>query len=222
MNPPHNENIRFVEKEIEKRLNHYKWLFIAARAIHYSVGVIGLTCSLMATSGFGGGDIPRYWALGSGICYGIFAFVDPNSKYLKFSQAAKVLEPAYLEYKCGDLTIAELIKSLKQAEAVITSREKTETTSQQQLKQAIDSNGNLPIPEVTKYVQQAEDVIIMDENLRTKRSLSVEDLNSIECPKCFFSYYPHETTFPQQVEGDRDRIGNSNIQSNIEKNDEGN
>jgi hypothetical protein len=211
MNSPDNENIKFVENKIENRLSHYNLLFVAARTVHYSIGVMGLTCSLMATSGFGGGDIPRYWALGSGICYGIFAFVDPNSKYLKFSQAAKVLEPAYLKYKCGDLPIAELIKSLEQVEAVITSREKTETTSQQQLNQAIDSNGDLPISEVIEYVKQAEDVTIMDKNLRTIQSLSAEALNSLKCPKCFGSYYTPETTFAQQLESNGDGDGNSNI-----------
>jgi hypothetical protein len=222
MNPPDNENIKSVEKTIENRLSHYKLLFVAARTVHYSIGVIGLTCSLMATSGFGGGDTPRYWALGSGICYGIFAFVDPNSKYLKFSQAAKVLEPAYLKYKCGDLPIPELIKSLEQAEDVITNLEKTETTSQQQLNQAIDSNGDLPISEVIKSLKQAEDVTIMDNNISTIQSLSAEDPNYIKCPKCFGIYHTSEATSVHQSEGDRDGIENSNIQSNTEKNDESN
>jgi hypothetical protein len=202
MNSPDNDNIKFVEKKIEKRLNHYKLLFLSARTLHYSIGVIGLTCSLMATSGFGGGDIPRYWAIGSGICYGVFAFVDPNSKYLKFSQAAKVLEPAYFKYKCGDLPMTELIKSLTQAEDVITSREKSETTSQQQLQQAIDRNGDLPIPEFIKSLKQDEDVnIVMEKHLKTRKSLSTEELSH------------------KQLEGDRDESGSSNIQLNIEKND---
>jgi hypothetical protein len=106
----------------------------------YFIGIFGLTCSLLATSGFGGKDIPRYWALGSGVCFGLIAFVDPNSRYLKFSQAARVLDPACLEYKYGSSTIAELIQSFEQAEEIITGLEKLESTSQEQLNQAKDIN----------------------------------------------------------------------------------
>jgi hypothetical protein len=123
---PDSEN---VSEEIKKRIREYKTLFLVARTLHYSIGVFGLTCSLMATSGFGGGDIPRYWALGSGICYGLLAFLDPNSKYLKFSKAARILEQAYLEYKYGN---SPLIQSFWQAEELITHIEKLETTSQNQ------------------------------------------------------------------------------------------
>ncbi|WP_309733664.1 hypothetical protein, partial [Chamaesiphon sp. OTE_75_metabat_556] len=89
---------KVVPEEIKKRLEDYHRLFFIARTLHYSIGVFGLTCSIMASSGFGGGDIPRYWAVGSGICYGLLAFLDPNSKYIKFSKAARVLEQACLEY----------------------------------------------------------------------------------------------------------------------------
>lgn len=126
-----------IPEEIKKRLREYKTLFLVARTLHYSIGVLGLTCSLMATSGFGGGDVPRYWALGSGVCYGLLAFLDPNSKYLKFSKAARVLEQASLEYKYGNLPI---IQSLWQAEELITRLEKLETTSQQQLDRVRDRN----------------------------------------------------------------------------------
>lgn len=123
-----NQPVRSVPNEIKKRLSDYHRYFRFARTLHYSIGVFGLTCSLLATSNIGGGDLPRYWAIGSGICFGLLAFVDPNSKYLKFSQAARVLDPACLEYKYGTLTLSELIRSFEQAEEIITSLEKLETS----------------------------------------------------------------------------------------------
>jgi hypothetical protein len=131
-----------LEQEIGKRLRDYKTLFFIARTLHYSIGVLGLTCSLMATSGFGGGDTPRYWALGSGICYGLLAFLDPNSKYLKFAKASRVLEQAYLEYKYGN---SPLIQSFGQAEELITSLEKLETTSQKAFNRSKYESGNSEI-----------------------------------------------------------------------------
>ena len=134
-----NQTREVVPEEIKKRLRDYKRLFLIARTLHYSIGVFGLTCSLMATSGFGGGDVPRYWALGSGVCYGLLAFLDPNSKYLKFSKASRVLEQAYLEYKYGN---SPLIQSFGQAESLITRLEKLEPTSQQQINRFRDGNGS--------------------------------------------------------------------------------
>ena len=136
MNSQEIEATRTTPKEIEKRRSNYHKYFRVARILHYSIGVFGLTCSLLATSGFGGGDAPRYWALGSGVCFGLLAFVDPNSKYLKFSQAARVLDSACLEYKYGNLSMSELIQAFKQSEEIITSLEKLETTSQKQLDKA--------------------------------------------------------------------------------------
>jgi hypothetical protein len=124
-----------LEQEIRKRLRDYKTLFFIARTLHYSIGVFGLICSIMASSGFGGGDIPRYWAVGSGVCYGLLAFLDPNSKYIKFSKAARVLEQAYLKHKYGD---SPLVQSFGQAEELITSLEKLETNSQKQSKRFRD------------------------------------------------------------------------------------
>jgi hypothetical protein len=136
MNSQESEKTKAIPEEIEKRLNDYHKYFRVARTLHYSIGVFGLTCSLLATSGIGGGDAPRYWAVGSGVCFGLLAFVDPNSKYLKFSQAARVLDSASLEYKYANLPISDLIQSFKQAEEIITGLEKLETTSQEQLNQA--------------------------------------------------------------------------------------
>jgi hypothetical protein len=132
-----NQTREVVPEEIQKRLKEYRTLFLAARTLHYSIGILGLTCSLMATSGFGGGDIPRYWALGSGVCYGLLAFLDPNSKYLKFSKAARVLEQAYLEYKYGK---SPLIQSFGQAEELITHVEKLEANSRNELDRVRDGN----------------------------------------------------------------------------------
>ena len=131
-----------VPKEIEKRLNDYHLYFRVSRTLHYSIGVLGLTCSLFATSGFGGANIPRYWALGSGICFGLLAFTDPNSKYLKFSQAARVLDSACLRYKYQNSSISELIKSFEEAEGLITDFEKSETSSKQHIDKALDKEIN--------------------------------------------------------------------------------
>ena len=58
MNSQEIEATREIPKEIEKRRSDYHKYFRVARTLHYSIGVFGLTCSLLATSGFGGGDVP--------------------------------------------------------------------------------------------------------------------------------------------------------------------
>jgi hypothetical protein len=136
MNSQTNEKAREIPPEIEKRLSDYHRYFRFARTLHYTIGVFGLTCSLLSTSGIGGGDIPRYWAIGSGVCFGLLAFIDPNSKYLKFSQAARILDPACLEYKYRVSELPELILSFRQAEEIITSLEKIETSSKMQIEEA--------------------------------------------------------------------------------------
>jgi hypothetical protein len=155
---------------IEKRIEEYKTLFFIARTLHYSIGVFGLTCSIMASSGFGGGDIPRYWAVGSGICYGLLAFLDPNSKYIKFSKAARVLEQAYLEHKYGN---SPLIQSFGQAEELITRFEKLETNSQQQLDRVRDGNKNNGKPKAVTDKQLNQDIDV-DETKTSSNQSNIE------------------------------------------------
>jgi hypothetical protein len=142
-------------------------LFFIARILHYSIGVLGLTCSLMATSGFGGGDTPRYWALGSGVCYGLLAFLDPNSKYLKFSKAARVLEQAYLEHKYGN---SPLIQSFGQAEELITHIERLETNSQKQLDRVRDGYKNNDKPKAVTDKQLNQDIDVDEANTFSNQS----------------------------------------------------
>jgi hypothetical protein len=118
-----------IPKEVSRLLRDYFLYFRVARTLHYIIGVLGLTCSLFATSGFGGNNAPRFWALGSGVCFGLIAFVDPNSKYQKFSHAARILNIACLRYQYDGLSKEKLFVAVENAENTVTELEKLEPST---------------------------------------------------------------------------------------------
>ncbi len=128
MNSDSGQETREVPKEIEDLHKLYVSYFRVARTLHYLIGVSGLTFSLMATSGFGGEQASRGWALGAGVCFGAMGFVDPNSRYKKCVKAARILNIAILRYKYCDLSQSELFSAVEKAENVVTEMEELETS----------------------------------------------------------------------------------------------
>lgn len=128
MNSDSGQETREVPKEIEDLHKLYVSYFRIARTLHYLIGVSGLTFSLMATSGFGGEQASRGWALGAGVCFGAMGFVDPNSRYKKCVKAARILNIAILRYKYCDLSQSELFSAVEKAENVVTEMEELETS----------------------------------------------------------------------------------------------
>lgn len=120
---------RTVPTEIEDLHKLYVSYFRVARTLHYVIGVLGLTFSLMATSGFGGNEASRGWALGAGVCFGAMGFIDPNSRYKKCVKAARILNIAILRYKYGELSQTELFSAVEHAENVVTEMEDAESSS---------------------------------------------------------------------------------------------
>ncbi|MBE9260138.1 hypothetical protein [Dolichospermum sp. LEGE 00246] len=118
-----------VPKEVEDLNKLYVSYFRTARTLHYLVGVLGLIFSLVATSGFGGSEVSRGSALGSGLCFGIMGFVDPNSRYKKCVKAARILNLATLRYKYGEISQAELFSAVERAEKLVTELEEMEESS---------------------------------------------------------------------------------------------
>jgi hypothetical protein len=122
------QETRVVPKEVEDLHKLYVSYFRVARTLHYVIGVCGLAFSLMATSGFGGGQASRGWALGAGVCFGAMGFIDPNSRYKKCVRAARILNIAILRYKYCESSKAELFLALEKAENVVTEMEELETS----------------------------------------------------------------------------------------------
>jgi hypothetical protein len=129
MNSDSNQETREVPKEVEELYKLYVSYFRFARTLHYLIGVCGLTFSLMATSGFGGDQASRGWALGAGVCFGAMGFVDPNSRYKKCVRAARILNIAILRYKYCELSQSGLFNAVEQAENVVTEMEEMETST---------------------------------------------------------------------------------------------
>jgi hypothetical protein len=119
---------RIVPTEIEDLHKLYVSYFRVARTLHYVIGVLGLTFSLMATSGFGGNEASRGWALGAGVCFGAMGFIDPNSRYKKCVKAARILNIAILRYKYGELSQTELFSAIEHAENIVTEMEEMESS----------------------------------------------------------------------------------------------
>lgn len=119
---------RTVPTEIVDLHKLYVSYFRVARTLHYLIGVFGLTFSLMATSGFGGNEASRGWALGAGVCFGAMGFIDPNSRYKKCVKAARILNVAILRYKYGELSQPELLSAVEYAENVVTEMEEMEAS----------------------------------------------------------------------------------------------
>lgn len=122
------KEVRVVPEEIDDLHKLYVSYFRVARTLHYVIGVLGLTFSLMATSGFGGNEASRAWALGSGVCFGAMGFIDPNSRYKKCVKAARILNLAILRYKYGELSKTELLAAVEYAENVVTEMEEMEAS----------------------------------------------------------------------------------------------
>jgi hypothetical protein len=119
---------RVVPKEVEDLHKLYVSYFRVARTLHYVIGVCGLTFSLIATSGFGGDQASRGWALGAGVCFGAMGFIDPNSRYKKCVRAARILNIAILRYKYCELSQSELFLAVEHAENIVTEMEEIETS----------------------------------------------------------------------------------------------
>lgn len=128
MNSDSGQETRIVPKEVEDLHKLYVSYFKVARTLHYVIGVCGLTFSLMATSGFGGEQVSRGWALGAGVCFGAMGFIDPNSRYKKCVRAARILNIAILRYKYDGLSQSELFLAVEHAENVVTEMEEMETS----------------------------------------------------------------------------------------------
>lgn len=128
MNSDSGQETRIVPKEVEDLHKLYVSYFRVARTLHYLIGVCGLTFSLMATSGFGGEQASRGWALGAGVCFGAMGFIDPNSRYKKCVRAARILNIAILRYKYCELSQSELFLAVEHAENVVTEMEEMETS----------------------------------------------------------------------------------------------
>ena len=120
------QEIRVVPKEVEVLHKLYISYFRVARTLHYVIGVCGLSFSLIATSGFGGEQVSRGWALGTGVCFGAMGFIDPNSRYKKCVRAARILNIAILRYKYCDSSKAELFMAGEKAENVVSEMEELE------------------------------------------------------------------------------------------------
>lgn len=128
MNSDSGQETRVVPKEVDDLHKLYVSYFRVARILHYVIGVCGLTFSLMATSGFGGEQASRGWALGAGVCFGAMGFIDPNSRYKKCVRAARILNIAILRYKYCELSQSELFLAVEHAENVVTEMEEMETS----------------------------------------------------------------------------------------------
>ena len=129
MNSEPSNSDRTVPKEVEDLHKLYVLYFQVARTLHYVIGILGLTCSLMATSGFGGNEASREWALGAGVCFGVIGFVDPNSRYKKCVKAARILNIATLRYKYGELSKSDLLLAVETAENMVTEMEEKESSA---------------------------------------------------------------------------------------------
>jgi hypothetical protein len=128
LNSDSGQETRVVPKEVEDLHKLYVSYFRVARTLHYVIGVCGLTFSLMATSGFGGEQASRGWALGAGVCFGAMGFIDPNSRYKKCVRAARILNIAILRYKYCELSQSELFLAVEHAENMVTEMEEMETS----------------------------------------------------------------------------------------------
>ncbi|MBD2078225.1 hypothetical protein H6F86_30920 [Phormidium sp. FACHB-592] len=133
---------RTVPPEIDKLHKLYVSYFRVARTLHYVIGVSGLTFSLMATSGFGGNEASRAWALGAGVCFGAMGFIDPNSRYKKCVKAARILNIAILRYEYGELSQTELISAVEHAENVVTEMEEMEGSFPREATNAVGNERN--------------------------------------------------------------------------------
>lgn len=142
MNFESDQGTRVVPKEVEDLHKLYVSYFRVARTLHYVIGVCGLTFSLIATSGFGGDQASRGWALGAGVCFGAMGFIDPNSRYKKCVRAARILNIAILRYKYSELSQSELFWAVEHAENMVTEMEDMETSFPSEPNNVRDSSPN--------------------------------------------------------------------------------
>ncbi len=111
------EELRELPGLVQERLQSYMRLWKAFISIHYTVGIFGLSASILASSIKEPEN--RYFAIFAAICFGIVAFVKPERQYYKYVRAWRIIDNGVIRYRMGLESVDVLIQRLDQAEGIL-------------------------------------------------------------------------------------------------------
>ena len=102
---------------VNERVTTYKRLWRIFVFIHYTVGIIGLCASILASAI----EAPwnRIFAVVAAVCFGIIALVKPEQKYYKYVRAWRLLENGTIKYRLGFESQKGLMRKIDQAESIL-------------------------------------------------------------------------------------------------------
>lgn len=115
-------DVRDVPDDVSKR--HLAWMIYWKRAVttHYVIGILGVTASCIAATGFE--YFSQAAAIVSAFCIGVLGFVQPERKYLKFVRAWRRLDSSVMLFRFGKIEIDDLLQAVEDGESIITEVEK--------------------------------------------------------------------------------------------------
>jgi hypothetical protein len=111
------EDLLELPSSVEERVTSYKRLWRIFIFVHYTVGIIGLCASILASSIEA--PLNRIFAVVAAICFGVMAFVKPEQQYYKYVRAWRLLENGTMKYRLGLESQKGLMRKIDQAESIL-------------------------------------------------------------------------------------------------------
>ena len=104
--------------EISQRLGAWQRLWWRSAASHYALGILGVTCSAIATTNIK--YVTQTAAVIAAVCFAVIGFVNPQRRYSKFVRAWRILDSEVDRYRYLGGTIESLFAAKERGEEIIT------------------------------------------------------------------------------------------------------